>query len=112
MMKVIINYKRGDAVAILKSDIYVLTNQGQKKTRKTTIGWKLLVKWTDGSESWIPLKDTKESHSFNITKFSKVRNISDNITFALWVPYTLRKRDIILSKVKARICKTTHKQGI
>ena len=111
-MKVIINYKRGDAVAILKSDIYVVTNQGQNKTRKTTIGWKVLVNWADGSESWITIKDTKEAHPFNLTKFSKVRNISDNLTFALWVPYTMRKRDIILSKVKDRIFKTTHKHGI
>jgi hypothetical protein len=29
-----------------------------------------------------------------------------------WVPYTLRKRDVILSAVKSRIRKTTHKYGI
>jgi hypothetical protein len=55
MMKGIIDYKRDDAVAIPKSDMYVVTSLGQKKMRKATIGWKLLVQWTDDSESWIAL---------------------------------------------------------
>ena len=49
MIKVIIEYKRDNAVAIPKSHLYVITNQGQKNMRKTTIGWKLMVKWADNS---------------------------------------------------------------
>ena len=40
----------------------VLERRRKKRMRKTTVGWKLLVKWADGSKSWIPLKDLKESH--------------------------------------------------
>ena len=43
-MKGIIEYKRDNAVAIPKSDMYVITNQKQKKTRNTAVGWRLLVK--------------------------------------------------------------------
>ena len=50
--------------------MYVVTNQGQKKTRKTTVGWKLLVKWADDYESRISLKDTKEAHPVDLAKFS------------------------------------------
>jgi len=32
--------------------------------------------------------------------------------FRWWVPYTLRKRDMIISAVKAHVRKTTHKYGI
>ena len=49
MMKGILDYKRDDAVAITERDMYVITNRVQNKTRKTTIGWKLLVKWADDS---------------------------------------------------------------
>jgi hypothetical protein len=42
----------------------------------------------------------------------KARGIADEPAFAWWVPYMMRKRDIILSKLKARIRKTTHKYGI
>jgi hypothetical protein len=41
-----------------------------------------------------------------------VRDIADEPAFAWWVPYTLFKCDIILSKIKARIRKTTHKYGV
>ena len=54
------HYARDDAVAILKSDAYVVTQRGRKRHRRTTVGWKLLVKWSDGSETWVPLKDMKE----------------------------------------------------
>ena len=78
--------------------------------RKTTVGWKLLVRCD--SETWIPLKDMKESHPIETAEFARARSIADELAFAWWVPYTLRKRDIILSKINSRIRKTTHKYGI
>jgi hypothetical protein len=112
MMEAIIDYRRDDAIAIPKEDMYIITRRDQKRLRKTTIGWSLLVKWADGSESWIPLKDLKESHPCEAAEFAKAHGIADEPAFVWWVPYTLRKRDIILSKVKAWIRKATHKYGI
>ena len=112
MMEAIIDYRKDDAVAVPKIDKYLITSSGQKRLRKTTVGWSLLVKWADGSESWIPLKDLKESHPIETAEFAKARSIADEPAFAWWVPYTLRKRDVILSKICARIRKTTHKYGI
>ena len=112
MMDGIIHYERDDAVAIPKSNAYVVTRRGRKRHRRTTVGWKLLVKWSDGSESWVPLKDMKESHPVEVADFAKARGIADEPAFSWWVPYTLRKRDVIISKVKSRIRKTTHKYGI
>jgi hypothetical protein len=40
------------------------------------------------------------------------RGIKDEPTFAWWMPYVMRKRDIIVSMVKACVCRTTHKYGI
>jgi hypothetical protein len=112
MMEAITDYRRDEAVAVPMTDKYVITSSGQKRLRKTTAGWSLLVKWTNESESWIPLKDLKESHPIETAEFAKARSIADEPAFAWWVPYTLRKRDIILSKIKARIRQTTHKYGI
>ena len=44
MMDGIIDYERDDAIAIPKSDAYVVTRRGRKRHRRTTVGWKLLVK--------------------------------------------------------------------
>ena len=68
--------------------------------------------WADDSETWVPLKDLKESHPVEVAEFAKTQGIADEATFVWWVPYTLRKRDVILSKVKGRIRKTTQKYGI
>ena len=62
MIDGIIDYKRHGTIAIPKSDAYVVTQHGRKGHPRTTVGWKLLVKWSDGSEFWVPLKDMKESH--------------------------------------------------
>jgi hypothetical protein len=84
----------------------------QKRMRQTTQGWKLLIHWNDGSESWVPLKDMKESHPVEVAEFAKARSINNEPAFIWWCRYVLRKRDVILSKMKARIRKTTHKYGV
>ena len=112
MMKGIVDFKMDPAVAIPKDEKYLITKSGQRQLRKTTSGWKLLVAWADDSETWVPLKDLKESHPVEVAEFAKAWGIADEAAFVWWVPYTLRKRDVILSKVKARIRKTTQKYGI
>lgn len=58
------------------------------------------------------MKDMKESHPVETAEFAKARGISDEPAFAWWVPYTLRKRDVILSAVKSHVRRTTHKYGV
>ena len=114
LMQGIVDVKKDDAVAIPKSEKWVVTARGQRRLRKSTVGWKLLVQWRDGSETWIPLKDMKESHPLETAEFAKARGIDDEAAFAYWVPYTLRKRDTIISAMKSR-CKqkkVSHKYGI
>ncbi len=40
------------------------------------------------------------------------RDIGEEPAFAWWVPYVLRKRDVIVSAMNSRVCKTSHKYGI
>lgn len=47
-----------------------------------------------------------------MAEFARSRGIADEPAFSWWVPYTLRKRDVILSLIKARVKRTTHKYGI
>ena len=95
-----------------KSERWLVTKRGQRKLKQTTQGWDLLVQWKDGAESWIPLKDMKESNPVDVAEFAKAKGIDDEPAFAWWVPFVLRKRDVIISKVKAKAKRTTHKYGI
>jgi hypothetical protein len=112
MMDGIVDYKRDNAVTIAESDMHMITLRGQKRMRKMTQGWELLIRWANQSDFWIALKDMKESHPVETAEFTRARDIADEPAFAWWVPYTLRKRDIILCKFKPRRPRTPHKYGI
>jgi hypothetical protein len=112
LMQGIIDYKKDEATAIPKTDKWVVTSRGQRRLRMSTVGWKLLVQWRDGTETWIPLKDMKESHPVETAEFARARGIDDEVAFAYWVPFTLRKRDVIISAIQSRLKKTSHKYGI
>ena len=86
MMEGIVDHKKDESVAVSKQDADLTTRTGTKRRRKTTQGWKLLIKWKDGSESWIPLKDMKESHPVEVAEYAKARCIDDEPAFAWWVP--------------------------
>jgi hypothetical protein len=108
----ILDYKKDEATAVPKSDKWVVTSRGHRRLRKFTAGWKLLVQWTDGVEQWIPLKVLKETHPVQTAEFAKAKGIDDEVVFAFWVPYTLRKRDAIVKAVKSQSRRKTHKYGI
>ena len=111
LMDSILDVKK-DGSAVAKSDMYTQSNRGGSRMRQTTCGWKFLVLWKDGSEQWVPLKDMKESHPIEVTDFVLSRGIADEPAFAWWVHHTHKKRDVIISHVKARIRKMTHKYGM
>ncbi len=94
------------------SDKYLLTKTGTKRMHQTTQGWKFLVQWANGMHQWIDLKILKEFNPVQVTEYVTARNIADKPAFAWWVPYVLRKRDVIVSAVTTRVWKTSHKYGI
>ena len=70
----------------------------------------LLMK--DGSTTWAPLKDIKESNPVDIAEYVVGNRISEEFAFAWWVPYALNNQDQIIAKVKARFLKKSHKFGV
>ena len=72
----------------------------------------MLVKWKDGLESWVKLTDMKEAQPIELVEYAKARGIDQEPAFAWWVPYILRRCDVILSAFKKWIRKITRKYGI
>ena len=54
----------------------------------------------------------KEVHPVETAEYARARGISNEPAFAWWVPYTLRKREVIVAVVKNQIRRMTHKYGI
>ena len=80
--------------------------------RQTTVGWALKIKCNNGSTLWVKLKDLKESNPVDVAEYATARGIQEEPDFSLWVPYTLRKRDMIVFAVSSRVRKFSHKYGI
>ena len=62
--------------------------------------------------TWEALKDVKESYPVQLAEYTILHKISDEPAFAWWVPYVIKKRERIISKVKSKYLKRTHKFGI
>lgn len=85
--------------------------QSKRKGGMTTRGHELLVSWKDGTESWIPLKDMKESYPLETAEFAVTVGLEDDPAFHWWIRHCLRKRDQIISAVKHRMAKKNFKYG-
>ena len=85
---------------------------GNRVPTPTTKGWELKVEWKDGSSSWVPLKDLKESNPVEVAEFAVSSKIADEPAFRWWVQKVLRRRERIIKKVKSRYWSRTHKFGI
>jgi hypothetical protein len=74
-------------------------------------GKELLVRFKDGSEFWLPLKDVKVSFPVQVAEYAVNARIHGKPAFAWWVPYVLKKRSQIIAKVKSKYWQRTHKYG-
>ena len=98
--------------AVDEQNAFVISSNGSKKRRITTKGWNFHVKWKDGTASWVPLKDIKESYPIQTAEYAVMRGVNHKPAFVWWVPSVLKKKDTIISKVKSRLTQKTHKYGI
>ena len=100
-----------DQSAVPWEDRYVTIN-GRQHHRITTKGWKLCVTWRDGTSSWERLSDLKESYPIQVAEYAVGQDLTHEPAFTWWVQKFLRKRDHIVSTVKQRYAKRSHKFGI
>jgi hypothetical protein len=103
---------RKDKTAYSKDDGCVVSHNGNKTLRQTTQGWQLSVQWKDGTSNWIALNDLKASNPIELAKYAVGNQLVYEPAFRWWVKDALRSRNRIISKVKSRYWKTTHKFGI
>ena len=80
LLEAITDYHK-DNTAVDIDDKYVITSKERRRLRMTTQGWKLKVLWRDGTESWIPLKDLKESNHIEVAEFAKARDLESEPAF-------------------------------
>jgi hypothetical protein len=86
----------------LESDVTHVKIRGRQHPIRTTKGWELCVLWKNGDTSWEQLKDMKEANPIETAEYAVAKGISNAPAFNWWALHTLKKRDVIISAVRAR----------
>ena len=86
--------------AIDKENGWYSTENNVKKRRITTKGWDFLIDWSDGTQSWLPLYNIKQSNPIEAAEYAVSKGLSEEPAFAWWVKYVLKKRSHFVSKLK------------
>lgn len=109
--EIIDHRKTKDAIDI-KDGFIINETTGHKRKKMTTKGWEICVQWKDGSSTWVELKDLKNSYPVELAQYAINNKLVDEPAFAWWVPYTMKKAKLIISKIKSKYWERTHKYGI
>jgi hypothetical protein len=72
----------------------------------------MCILWKNGDTSWEKLKDMKEANPIETAEYAAAKGISNKPAFNWWAKYTLKKRDFIVSAVRARFTRRDYKFGI
>jgi hypothetical protein len=54
-------------------------------------GWEICVAWQDGSTSWHPMADVKNSFQVQLAKYAKPNKLDKELAFSWWVNHKLKK---------------------
>ena len=101
-----------DYSAISKMVGFIKSSSVNLHHKRTTRRCKILVEWKYGSVDWIPLNYLKQSNPVEMAEYTVANYISDEPAFNWWFKETLRHRDRIISKVKSKYWRTSHKFGV
>ena len=70
------------------------------------------VEWKNGMTDWVPMNELKASNPIEPAEYAVSNRIVEEPAFAWWVLDVLKWWNHIISKVKSKYWKTTHKFGI
>jgi len=103
---------RTDGRALKGEDGWTISKNGKKTGRMTTQGRYFLIRWKGSTESWVPLKELKESHPIEVAEYAEANNLMSEPAIVWWAPYPLKKQNKAIAAVSSRSKKKLHKYGV
>jgi hypothetical protein len=103
---------RTDGTEVKQQDAFLTMRNGNKRRRKTTKGWEILIQWKDGSTTWVSMKDIKGSYPVQLAEYATQRRIAGEPAFVWWICHVLQQPNIIIAKLKTKYWVRTHKFGV
>lgn len=74
-----------------------------------TKGWRFLVAWKDGSTSYIPLREMKNTYLVETADYVTKNKLEGRPAFSWWVPHVMKKCNRLISKLKKGKTKYWHR---
>ncbi len=103
---------RKHKTALNVADGSFVTSAGNPVSKRTTKGWHMFIEWRDGSMNWHKLADFKDSYPVQLAEYAVANGIDHEPAFKWWIKKTLRRKERMISKVKSKYWRSTHKFGI
>eukprot|EP00804_Cyclotella_cryptica_P008557 CCRYP_007551-RA/>CCRYP_007551-RA protein AED:0.38 eAED:0.38 QI:0/0/0/1/1/1/2/0/852 len=110
MHELVDHRKNGRAIPIKRG--YTNDRHGVKRPKIPLDGWEVLMKWKDGSTSWVRIKEVKDSNPMELAKYAVANKIHEEPAFKWWLSKVPRRRNRVISKATSKYWRTTHKFGI
>ena len=110
LFKEIINHRKKKNAMDKADQFRIIGNKRVQK--KTTTGWDFEVEWKDGSTSWLPLKELKETNPVEVAQYAKSNQIIEEPAFIWWAPFVLKKLIRMIKMSKSKHVRKNYKFGI
>ena len=111
IFKSIVDHRKTES-AISKGEGWIKIQSGQNRRLITTKGWDIKIEWSDGTQSWVPLRDLKESNPIQLAEYAYMKELQDEPAFAWWVAHCIKRRDRVIKQIRHRMIKKAIKFGI
>ena len=97
--KIVDHMRNNKAISI--KDGYVMSGTMQKPVI-TNKGWKIKIRWKDGTYDWLTLSQVKGSNLIQLAEYAVHKGIHKEPSFNWWVPHVLKKRNRMVNNVSNR----------
>ena len=85
-----------DGTEIIHNYAFIVSMNGSKRRKETDRCWEILIKWKDGSIACDIMKDVNKLYLFQLSECSHQIRISQEPTFACWVPHMIKKSNLTI----------------
>jgi hypothetical protein len=96
----IIGHRKNDNEAMSDEDFSTLESGHNPAHARTPKGWDICIQWQDGTSSWHPLNEIKNSFPTHLAEYALKHKLQDEPLFRWWVKQVLRRKKYMMKAVK------------
>jgi hypothetical protein len=92
----IIGHRKSVIEAMTEEKFKELEESNNPSHARATKGWDICIQWQDGSSSWHPLSEIKNSFPIHLAEYAIQHDLQDEPVFRWWVRQALRRKKYMI----------------